>query len=327
MNPAYSVLFFTCLSGAGYGMLAVLGIGVFFDMLPRSLIFGVVSMGACLALIISGLLCSTLHLHHPKRAWRAFSQWRSSWLSREGVAAIATFAPAIVLALGWLLPDVISTTLWKLGALASVLGAFMTVLCTAMIYASLKPIAQWRVSVASVPLVPLTYFGFALAGGMVWTQLILFITAGSKALSMLPLTFAVVAVAWTMKLFYWRRVDAQTGIHDLLDATGLKENWRHIHAFDLPHTEQNYLQKEMGYQVARKHRDFLRQMAWIFGGILPILLLLVSMWVGGFVANACALLAVILSMISTFIERWLFFAEAIHTSSLYYDNKKQGLHV
>ena len=35
-----------------------------------------------------GLVSSTLHLSHPERAWRAFSQWRSSWLSREGVAAV-----------------------------------------------------------------------------------------------------------------------------------------------------------------------------------------------------------------------------------------------
>ena len=56
MNPAYSVLFFTCLSGAGYGLLAVLGIGVLFDMLPRNSVFGTVAMGACLGLLTAGLL-------------------------------------------------------------------------------------------------------------------------------------------------------------------------------------------------------------------------------------------------------------------------------
>jgi DMSO reductase anchor subunit len=45
-------------------------------------------------LVTLGLLSSTFHLGHPERAWRAFSQWRSSWLSREGVAAVATYLPA-----------------------------------------------------------------------------------------------------------------------------------------------------------------------------------------------------------------------------------------
>lgn len=322
MNPAYSVLFFTCLSGAGYGMLAVLGIGALFDILPRGFVFGVVAMGACLILITVGLLCSTLHLHHPERAWRAFSQWRSSWLSREGVAAVATFIPAIALALGWLFPTVIDATLWKLGAFASMLGAFITVLCTAMIYASLKPVQQWRVTLAFMPLVPFTYFGFALAGGMIWTQLLLFMFKESQAFNISLLTCTVLAFAWLVKLLYWKQISMQANVHNLLDATGLKENWQSIHAFDSPHTEQNYLQKEMGYQVARKHRDFLRRTAWGSGGILPILLLLIGGWIGGVAASACALLAVVLFMFGTLIERWLFFAEATHTSSLYYDNKK-----
>lgn len=322
MNPAYSVLFFTCLSGAGYGMLAVLGVGVLFDILPVDFVFGFVSMGTCLGLITAGLLCSTLHLHHPERAWRAFSQWRSSWLSREGVAAVATFIPVAVLALGWLLPVAVNAMFWKLGALASVLGAFTTVLCTAMIYASLKPVGQWRITFASIPLVPFTYFGFALAGGMVWTQLLLYAFEEPLAFDMPPLTCAILALAWAVKLLYWRQIDAQANVPDLLDATGLKKNWQNIRAFDSPHTEQNYLQKEMGYRVARKHRDFLRRAAWNGGGVLPILLLLVGTWAGGFAASVCALLAVTLFMLGTLIERWLFFAEAIHTSNLYYDDKK-----
>ena len=53
------------------------------------------------ALITGGLLASTAHLGRPERAWRAFSQWRTSWLSREGVMAVATYVPAGLLAIGW----------------------------------------------------------------------------------------------------------------------------------------------------------------------------------------------------------------------------------
>ena len=53
-----------------------------------------------LVLITAGLLSSTAHLGRPERAWRAFSQWRTSWLSREGVAAVFTYVPAGLFALG-----------------------------------------------------------------------------------------------------------------------------------------------------------------------------------------------------------------------------------
>ena len=100
MHPALSIIFFTTASGAGYGLLVLLGLGGAFGWLPAERGFGLVGMGLSLGLITAGLLSSTFHLGHPERAWRALSQWRSSWLSREGVMAIATYAPAGLLGLG-----------------------------------------------------------------------------------------------------------------------------------------------------------------------------------------------------------------------------------
>ena len=82
MHPALSVIFFTTASGAGYGLLALLGICAAAGLLPPDLALGLVGLGLALALISAGLLASTAHLGRPERAWRAFSQWRSSWLSR-----------------------------------------------------------------------------------------------------------------------------------------------------------------------------------------------------------------------------------------------------
>ena len=92
MHPALSVIFFTTFSGAGYGLLALIGILSATGSLPDSPQFAWVSLGLGFAFVLVGLLSSTLHLKHPERAWRALSQWRSSWLSREGVlAAVTTF--------------------------------------------------------------------------------------------------------------------------------------------------------------------------------------------------------------------------------------------
>src|SRR4249919_3700477 len=101
MHPAFSVIFFTSISGAGLGLLAWLGGLMLFGRLPSAgLTIVALLLGAILAAL--GLCSSVLHLGQPMRAWRAFSQWRSSWLSREGVLALATFLPLLwLLALLW----------------------------------------------------------------------------------------------------------------------------------------------------------------------------------------------------------------------------------
>jgi len=73
MHPAFSVIFFTTASGAGYGLLALLGLSAASGMLASNRWLGAVSLGFALALVTAGLLSSTSHLGHPERAWRAFS--------------------------------------------------------------------------------------------------------------------------------------------------------------------------------------------------------------------------------------------------------------
>ena len=140
MHPAYSVIFFTTASGAGYGLLALLGATAPTGTLgPR---FPVAALGLAFALIAAGLLSSTFHLGHPERAWRAFTQWRSSWLSREGVMSMLTFLPFAVFAYGWI---VLGETegLWRAAGAAVALSAILTIYCTAMIYRCLKPVRHW----------------------------------------------------------------------------------------------------------------------------------------------------------------------------------------
>src|SRR2546423_11865299 len=141
MHPALSVIVFTTVSGAGYGLLAWLGVWAIAGWLPASRGLAAVSLALSLGAITAGLLSSTLHLGHPERAWRAFSQWRSSWLSREGVSAVVTFVPALLFAALWLTGR--TGALWSVLGFLSAAGSIATVVCTAMIYRSLKPIRQW----------------------------------------------------------------------------------------------------------------------------------------------------------------------------------------
>ena len=85
MHPAPSVIIFTALSGLGFGMMVFLGLG-FLDV-SGWVAFTFVAIAYALA--GGGLMSSLFHLGHPERFLKAFKQWRSSRLSREGVLSRA----------------------------------------------------------------------------------------------------------------------------------------------------------------------------------------------------------------------------------------------
>ena len=132
MHPAPSLIAFTSLSGCGFGLLALIGLGFG----PDTVGFGWAACTVAGLLCVAGLLSSTLHLARPDRAWRAMSQWRSSWLSREGVLAIVTLLVFALYALGWLFGSGRSGLVGLLMAVLSV----ATVYATGMIYAQLKTV-------------------------------------------------------------------------------------------------------------------------------------------------------------------------------------------
>src|ERR1700757_3462477 len=101
MHPALSIIFFTTSSGAGYALLMLLGLGAPLGLVPPSASFGFAAIAIAVLLAAGGLASSAFHLGRPERAWRAFSQWRSSWLSREGVFSVLTFLPVAIFGIGW----------------------------------------------------------------------------------------------------------------------------------------------------------------------------------------------------------------------------------
>jgi sulfite dehydrogenase (quinone) subunit SoeC len=311
MHPAYSVIFFTTATGAGYGLLALLGVSAGFGMIEPGFWFRFVSLGLALVLIASGLLSSAAHLGRPERAWRAFSQWKSSWLSREGVAAVATFIPAGLFGIGWVLLGKDGGWVAAMGLL-SALGAAMTVSTTGMIYASLKPIAQWS-SRFTLP----AYLIFAAMTGCVLFNALLQ-AFGRTSVLMLVLAFVLTALGWAWKIATWRHNDALVIGTTLNSATGLEGGV--VRSIEWPHTEENYLLKEMGFRIARKHGVRLRIVAQVLAFALPLLLLAAALGSSAvpWLSAALSLLAAGSQLAGMLVERWLFFAEAKHTVTLYY---------
>ena len=307
MNPAYSIIFFTTAAGAGYGLLTMVALYALAGDATAGESPALLALGLAGVLVTGGLLSSTLHLGHPARAWRALTQWQSSWLSREGVLAVACYAPALLWA--W--------RLWRGVDAGSVLPlccallALATVYATSMIYASLKSVDAWH-----LPAVPVNYLLLALAcGAVLWLAIRTW--AGVATFTDATLTATCIGAAGAGKWYYWRTLARLTPRSTLGSATGLGTLGA-VSSLSWPHTGQNYLLREMGFEVARRHAEKLRRIASICAFALPLLLILCSGTIGGTTASLLMGVAIATLTLGLVVERWLFFAEAKHSVSVFY---------
>lgn len=314
MRPTLSIVLFTTLSGTGFGLWFWLALRIafgdraeWFDGLGWAL--GLIA-GA--ALVVVGTLASLWHLGKPARVWRAFSQWRSSWMSREGVFALAAFvAAACALAVQSVWIELSNETL-VLRFFAATLAPLCVaaVFSTAMIYASLIPIPAWRHRLV-VP----AYLLFAAVGGGILFGLFAGTTLDIPALANAGIVVGAVAL-WAIKHSYWRDIDRAPLPHDTGDAVGLPG--RHVSTFERPHTEANFVTREMVFVFARKHAKRLRIIASVLFAAVPALCALVAWLPPNGNTTAFLWVAAVAFQLGAMVERWLFFAEAKHLVTLYY---------
>ena len=290
MHPSPSVIIFTALSGLGFGLLVFLGLKMPDVTGVLAFIFFAIGFG----LAVGGLISSTFHLGRPERSLKAFKQWRSSWLSREAIAAVFTLSVMALYAIGRIFFDYDIRILGVVGAIMSI----VTVFTTSMIYAQLKSIPRWNTKLTPAYFLSLSLAGGALLAGQITFCLLLLLISG------------------IIQLLVWIKGDRALALSGTTveSGTGLGTIGR-VRAFEPPHTGTNYLLKEFVHIVGRKHSAKLRIIALILMIGTPILLLSLSF------SHFLAALSVISHISGLFISRWLFFAEAEHVVGLYYGKR------
>jgi DMSO reductase anchor subunit len=319
MHPAFSVIFLTTLIGAGQGLFLALYTSESYSvvgLLPKqSHTFYAMGGAIALLLLIAGLIASVFHLGRPERAWRAASQWRTSWLSREVIALPVVMGLISIYTVVHLFEwnpvfhsygfgDQITLIV---GGLTST-AIFILFLCTGMIYAAIRFLKEWAN--------PLTIINFTLFGGA--SGFMLATAYSSFYAPELVNFFGGWAILLTLAVWTTRSAS-------LVRNARLKPTSTIQTAIGVRHT--HIQQKAMGMMGGSfntreffhgKTRTLIKSVKWIFIVLsfpLPILLL----WGGMQLDHQPLLIAAFITQyLGLLFERWLFFAQANHPQNIYY---------
>jgi len=322
MHPAYSVILLTTLIGAGQGLfLALFTVQIYalVGLLPQAdhRAFYAAGSAIALALLSAGLVASFFHLGRPERAWRSASQWRTSWLSRE-VIALPAFMGALFLygvahAFGLrpvivTLPSGIEIDLTVILGVLGTLLAFALFVCTGMVYACMRFLAEWHT--------PLTLLNYTLLGGASGFTLATVFAAGVAPglvgfLSGWAVVITVLAAIGRVASL-WRNAKLKPK-STIQSAIGIKH----------PRIQQK-AQGFMGGSFNTREFFHGRSTAWLRGVkwaflllVFPLPLLCLGLGVS---AGSTALLAAAFGSqyLGLLAERWFFLAQARHPQNLYY---------
>ena len=306
MNPAFSVVFLTTFIGAAQGLLFALygaeWAGRYGEIaMPDGRQFFALGVAIVFVLASLGLVASFFHLGRPERAWRAASQWRTSWLSREVIVLPAFIAAALLYgtahALGWR-----GTAAY--GAVAAVLAIALFV-CTGMIYACIRFLQEW-----ATPLTVVNFFLLGTASGLTLAAAFSALVAPAFASG-----FALIAALITL-------VGLATRSTSLFRNARIRPKSTLQTAIGVRHPR--IVQKAQGFMGGSfntreffhgRSRDFLRNVKWAFlllAFVVPIALLVLGRGAPAYIA------AFVVQFVGLIAERWFFLAQANHPQNLYY---------
>ena len=322
MHPAFSVIFLTTLIGVGQGLFLALYTGQLYSVvkvLPvqDSASFYGTGSAIAVAFLAAGLFASFFHLGHPERGWRAASQWRTSWLSREVIVLPAfmgmTALYGVIHYSGWnpvlfTFRETFAVDLSLIIGALNTIMAFTLFLCTAMIYACIKFLQEW-----ATPLTVVNYTLLGSASGFTLTTAF----AAYQGSDLTPF-YAGWAIILTLAALVTR-------ISSLIRNAHIQHRSTLRTAIGIRHAR--IVQKSQGFMTGSFNtREFFHGapqgifnlVKWLFLILVfPVPIALLSL---GLAAQAATVFAIAFAVqyLGLMAERWFFFAQANHPQNLYY---------
>jgi DMSO reductase anchor subunit len=307
MKPAPQLLVLTLGQGLAGGMTASIGflasIGGLNPHLAQILLF------SALFCAIVGGVASFFHMHHFSAARYILRRLKTSWLSREALTTGLFGGALFLLTVGtvWGHPALNGPLYIAVAWFVTFLG-LVAIFVTAMLYASIPAMLSWH-----SPVTVLNLLAVGLLGGSGWAGLFGMLEHGPQGqLAAAVLIFLVVTGG--VKAFQWHVFSLAR--HRIRAATGFGLPFAPYRLQDSGTTKPPYrTQTQVHPTISDALRLRMAVVTAIFLTVLPILLVLVSQiaaeW--GWMLGA----AVSITMGSIF-ERWLFFADATHSSRVFF---------
>jgi len=309
VNPAFSIIFFTTLAGAGQGLVVALAVAALAGV-PLGSGFLAGALLTAVVILLAALVASFFHLGHPLRAWRAALMWRTSWMSRE-VIVLPAFIALVAAWAAVVASDGQDGALARALPVLAILGAAALWYCTAMIYACLRFIQEW-----AHPLTIVNYTLIGLASGLVLAGA-LATAAGQAGFASALAGWAIGAtlLAWFTRVLSLRRNARLKPKSTLQSATGIAD--ARLRQTSMGMTAGSFNTREFFHHASLLAVRRVKAGFQVFGFALPALLLVVAVASG---SGAAWLLAVPVQLAGLLAERWFFFAQARHPQNLYYQS-------
>ncbi len=323
MHPAFSVIFLTTLIGVGQGLFIALYTGEVYGFVSidsNSNPAQMMLMGALLVIVLMvlGLFASVFHLGRPERAWRAVTQWRTSWLSRELIVLLVFTAMA---ALWWFIRLLDSNPLLTVlggmeihlnlivGLIATILALLLYV-CTAMVYVAIKCIQEW-----DTPLTVINYLLLGLTSGFTLATALAshFQNPITVFYAVWSIIFILAAAGSTMFSHYRNvRVKRKSSASSALGVRFLR-----IHQISQGVRDGSFNTREFYLHASLQFMLLIKKFFPIATFVLPFFLVIFG-WVDG--STKMLIAAVLIQYLGLLAERWFFFAQVNHPQNVYHQD-------
>ena len=319
MRPTTPLLLITVLQGLSGGI--TLAVAAFSFLLPPAsdnVLRNALLLSFAIAVI--GGISSFFHMHRPQAGKYILRRLQTSWLSRE---ALTTGLYAMILgvvALGPLVLPINSWWYWVGGVFAS-LAALAAMFVTAMLYATIPAMRSWHspLTVLSMMAVGLSSGGYVMLAILGLSHL----TSPVHRLAIFMLLATIVVAG--IKLLQWKLFrDARRSLNA---ATGTGMPRAPYRIIDTGTTRPPYqTQTQVWPDLPLSVRGGLETVAVLTLVLLPLGVIVATL--GGTGVGLLTVLGAISFLIGTFVERWLFFGDATHSSKVWFvDQEKVGSRV